>query len=335
VDITTVADDLVVIHDGLVARRYDGLSADTDHDLDGITVRTLPRPEGELLCRFTTVNDVHFGEVEAGKLDNHPEGPIRRSAPGADPYPEVMNRAAAQEMAAIDPAVTIVKGDLSQDGTDEEWTAFESCYRVPFGDRLHVTRGNHDSYRHQDGYAGDEWIKVPGAVIALLDTAIPGQTTGQLSNEQIQWLDDMAGAAEQPVIVMGHHQQWVVGPNGRRSDDYFGLHPDCSDDLDALAMRQSSVVAYAAGHTHRHRVRPMTQSGIPSIEIGCTKDFPGTWAEYRVYEGGLMQVVHRMSSPEALAWSESCRSLYSDFGIDYETYALGSLTDRCFNILLR
>ena len=331
-DITTVADDLVVIHDGLLTRRYDGLSTDTDHDLDGINVRTLPKPEGELLCRFTTVNDVHFGEVEAGKLDDHSEGPIRRSAPEADPYPEVMNRAAAQEMAAIDPAVVIVKGDLSQDGKEEEWAAFESCYRVPFGDRLHVVRGNHDSYRHQDGYAGDKWVELRGVVIALLDTAIPGQTTGQISTEQIQWLDDMAASAGQPVIVMGHHQQWIVGPKGRRSNDYFGLNPDCSDDLDALAMRQSSVVAYAAGHTHRHRVRPMTQSGIPSIEVGCTKDFPGTWAEYRVYEGGLMQVVHRMSSPEALAWSESCRSLYSDFGVDYETYALGTLADRCFNI---
>jgi hypothetical protein len=60
------------------------------------------------------------------------------------------------------------------------------------------------------------------------------------------------------------------------------------------------------------------------------KDFPGTWAEYRVYEGGVMQVVHRVSDPAALEWSERCRHLYEDFGIDYETYALGTLSDRCF-----
>ena len=79
----------------------------------------------------------------------------------------------------------------------------------------------------------------------------------------------------------------------------------------------------------------MSRSGAPSIEIGCTKDFPGTWAEYRVHEGGVMQVVHRMSTPDALAWSESCRHLYADFGIDYETYALGTIADRCFTIPLR
>jgi hypothetical protein len=45
-----------------------------------------------------------------------------------------------------------------------------------------------------------------------------------------------------------------------------------------------------------------------------------------------MQVVHRMSSPDALAWSDSCRVLYRDFGVDYATYALGTLADRCFTI---
>ena len=79
----------------------------------------------------------------------------------------------------------------------------------------------------------------------------------------------------------------------------------------------------------------MMSCGVPTIEVGCVKDFPGTWAEYRVYEGGITQIVHRMSSPEALSWSNRCRHLLSDFGIDYETYAMGKLEDRCFNIPLR
>jgi 3',5'-cyclic-AMP phosphodiesterase len=335
-DVTTVADDLVVVHDGLEVRRYDDLADGSDHDLDGVSIRTLARPPGELLCRFATVNDVHFGELEAGRIDDLTDGPIRRAEPGAEPYPEVMNRAAVSEMAAIEPMAVIVKGDLSQDGTPEEWAAFEACYRPPFGDRLHVVRGNHDAYRHQGEYAGDQWIELPGLAVALLDTAIPGATTGSISTEQLEWLDDRCAGTDRPVFVMGHHQQWIGGgPDAKRSDDYFGLHPDASDRLDDVAARRAAVIAYAAGHTHRHRVRPMRRSGIPSIEIGCTKDFPGTWAEYRVHEGGVMQVVHRMSTPEALAWSESCRHLYSDFGIDYETYALGTLTDRCFTIPVR
>ena len=331
-----MADDLVVVHDGTSVRRYDGLAPDTDYVLDGTAVRTLPRPPGELLCRFATVNDVHFGEIEAGRIDDLPQGPIRSTAPGEPPYPEVMNAAAVTEMREIDPVAVIVKGDLSAEGTDSEWEAFERCYRGAFGERLFVVRGNHDSYQHQARYAGDQWIELPGVHVALLDTTIPGATTGTIGSHQLEWLDDHCASVDTPVIVMGHHQQWIgVDEASARSDDYFGLHPDPSDALDELVARRPAVVAYAAGHTHRHRVRPMRRSQVPSIEVGCTKDFPGTWAEYRVYEGGIMQVVHRMSTPEALAWSESCRGLYADFGIDYATYALGGLDDRCFVLALR
>lgn len=278
---------------------------------------------------------MHFGEVEAGRLDDHSTGPVRRIPDGATPYPEVMNRSAAAEMLAIDPAAVIVKGNLSVDGRPQEWAAFEACYREPFGERLHVVRGNHDSYHQQDAYAGDSLIELPGIAVALLDTAIPGATTGQITAPQADWLDAVCADSSVPVIAMGHHQQWVGQAGGQRSPNYFGLHPDGSDLLDGVATRRTTLLAYAAGHTHRHRVRTMTQSGIPTIEVGCTKDFPGTWAEYRVYESGVMQITHRMSTPEALAWSESCRTLYAADGVDYATYALGDLSDRCFIIPVR
>jgi 3',5'-cyclic AMP phosphodiesterase CpdA len=330
-DVTTVADDLAVLHDGVEVRRYDGLASDREHDLDGVVVRTLPRPPGELLCRLATVNDVHFGEVEAGRIDDLPDGPIRRAEPGADPYPEVMNAGAVAEITAIDPVAVIVKGDLTADGRAEEWAAFEGCYGRAFGERLHAVRGNHDAYRHQADYAGDRWIELPGVAVALLDTTIPGATTGTIGNVQLGWLEEHCARATTPVLVMGHHQQWIgVDEASERSQDYFGLHPDPSDALDEVSLRHRAIVAYTAGHTHRHRVRPMRRSGVASVEVGCTKDFPGTWAEYRVYEGGIMQVVHRISTPEALAWSESCRGLYADFGMDYASYALGALADRCF-----
>jgi 3',5'-cyclic AMP phosphodiesterase CpdA len=245
-----------------------------------------------------------------------------------------MNRGAASEIAEIEPAALIVKGDLSQDGQPEEWEAFEACYRGAFGDRLHVVRGNHDAYHGQISYSGDQLIVLPGVAVALIDTVIPCRTTGRVTAEQLDWLDAHAAAADRPMLVMGHHQQWIAGASGKRSSEYFGLDPDSSDALAEVVARRTTIVAYTAGHTHRHRLRRMS-CGIPTIEIGCVKDFPGTWAEYRVFEGGIMQVVHRVSTREALSWSERCRHLYRDFGIDYESYALGALEDRCCNIPLR
>ena len=334
VDITTVADDLIVAHQvgpgGDVVRLTD-LRPDSIYHVGNDEVRTLPRPEGQLLCRIGTVNDLHFGETEAGKIDGDPRGPIQRVEPGEPPHPETMNHAAVAEMVAADLGAVIVKGDLTNDGTDEEFASFEANYRNAFGDRLHVVRGNHDAYRGQHAYTGDQWIDLAGVSIALVDTVIEEQTTGTITSEQLNWIDDLSATSDRPVMVMGHHQQWV---GGVRHYGYFGLDPDSADGLTRVVANNPGIVAYTAGHTHRHRVRYMS-CGVPSIEVGCVKDFPGTWAEYRVYEGGIMQVVHRMSSPEALQWSDRCRHLMSDFGIDYEPYALGNLEDRCFNIPLR
>ena len=207
---------MVVFHDGLEVHRFDGLRPDEDHELLGRTVRTLPRPHGELLCRLATVNDVHFGELEAGRIDDHAIGPVQRPEPGEAPFPETMNRAAVAEMSEADLAAVIVKGDLTADGTDAEFEAFERCYRPAFGDRLAVVRGNHDAYHAQTVYAGDRRIDLPGVTVALIDTTIPEHTTGRITAETFAFLDDLAaerrptGDGDGPPPAMGRRQ-----PGGR------------------------------------------------------------------------------------------------------------------------
>jgi hypothetical protein len=68
------------------------------------------------------------------------------------------------------------------------------------------------------------------------------------------------------------------------------------------------------------------------VEVACVKDYPGSWAEYRVFEGGVLQVHRRISTPEALDWTERTRVM---FGGLYPDYAFGSLADRCFAITPR
>ena len=331
-ELTTIAHNLAVFHHGQHVIRHENLEPNTFYTEHGIDFHTLTRPSGKLLSTIATVNDVHFGETECGRVDDNVGGPIQRAQPGEQPYPITMNSGAVTEITELNPTAVIVKGDLTNAGKEEEFAAFREHYVDTFTDKLFVARGNHDAYQGQEVFVGDQWIELDGVAIALIDTTIPTQTTGRIDSYQFDWLASHLELSTSPVIIMGHHQQWT---DGNRSDDYFGLHPDCSDELDQLAVRFPAVIAYAAGHTHRHRVRRMNQSGIPSIEIGCVKDFPGTWAEYRVYEGGVMQVVHRISTPDALSWSERCRHLYQDFGIDYETYALGTLEDRCLLLPLR
>ncbi|MEJ7722551.1 MAG: hypothetical protein WKF58_19945 [Ilumatobacteraceae bacterium] len=182
----------------------------------------------------------------------------------------------------------------------------------------------------RNGSPATQWIELPGVAVALLDTTIPQQANGTLRAEQLEWLDERAAASTVPVLVMGHHHQWLPPAAAH------GIEVPISEGDDVLRHRSGGEHApsprCASGGRRSSPTRVGTRTATaaarcraacPSIEVGCVKDFPGTWAEYRVFEGGVLQVVHRISSPEALEWSERCRVLYSDFGLDYTGVRVG------------
>jgi Icc protein len=335
-ELTTVSDDGAVAFDGALVHRYEGLAPGTAHHYDGLDFDTLARPAGALLCTVATTNDVHFGEIECGVVEGLELGQVFRVDDGAEPYPEVMNRGAVAEIAAIEPAAVVVKGDLTSHGTEEEYAQFLACYEPVLGARLHHVRGNHDSY-HGGTFAAipTQLVDVPGARLAILDTAIPMSATGQVTAPQLSWLADVAADADRdgvPILLFGHHQPWDPG-SATREPGYFGINPDDSERLVDVVAQHRSIIGYFAGHTHRNRVRRFAATGdVPWVEVACVKDFPGAWAEYRVFEGGVLQIVHRIAAPDALAWTELTRGM---FGGIYPGYAFGALSDRCFAVTPR
>lgn len=324
--LTTVADDEVVAYDGTTVGRWVGLEPGTEHRLDGLTAHTLSRPPGERLATIATVNDVHFGEVECGILDGWGD-PVLRVEPGESPYPEMMNASAISEITALDPDLVLVKGDLTASGAPEEFDAFRAFYEPAFGDRLLYVRGNHESHPGSPFAAIPFQTRtVPGAIVALLDTSRPGRESGSLSDEQLEQLDDLAAGADRPVLTFGHHHVW--DPASKRDPEYFGINPADSERLIQLIARRPAIIGWFAGHTHRNRVRRFRATGdVPFVEVACVKDFPGAWAEYRVFEGGVIQVFRRISTPEALAWTERTKAMFAGL---YEGYAFGTIDDRCF-----
>jgi 3',5'-cyclic-AMP phosphodiesterase len=333
-ELTTVADDEAVVHNGLVVDRWRGLDPATGYRFGSVSFTTLPRPGGERLATVATVNDVHFGEEVAGLIEGTDIGPVFTSGPGEDPYPEVMNRGAIGEITAVRPDAVVAKGDLTADGTREQFDAFLAAYGEAFGDRLHWVRGNHDV---TDGaVAVDDGapfaVDLPGVRLAVIDTSIPGRATGRVTADDLDWLDTAAAESDRPVLVFGHHHPW--NPDGaKREAEYFGINPDDSEALVAVVARRPAIVGYFAGHTHRNRVRRFGATGdVPWVEVACVKDYPGSWAEYRVFEGGILQVHRRISTPEALRWSERTKAMYGGL---YRDYAFGALEDRCFAIGLR
>jgi 3',5'-cyclic AMP phosphodiesterase CpdA len=340
--VTRVGDREVTTQGPHHVARVTGLEPDTDYSLDVVgidphpflpaSVRTLPRPAGRLLATLATANDVHFGETRCGVTGDPAQdakGPIFSAEPGDTPYPQVMNAAVIAEMRALEPDAVVVKGDLTAEGTEAEYAEFLAAYGA-LGDVMHHVRGNHDAMVDPTMAIEDSpyTVDLDGVTLAVLDTVIPGTDSGTISTDQIQWLEDLAASRSGAVLAFGHHPTFDVEQGVRTGRPYFGIQPDDSDRLVDAFGRHDNLVGYFAGHTHRNRVRRFERArGVPFVEIGATKDFPGAWGEYRFYEGGYTQVVRRVAAPDAFAWAEKTRAMYEGA---YGIYALGDLTDRCF-----
>ena len=339
---TRLGDQEVVTTGPFHVADFSGLEAGTSYELEieGLaasteqlpaSLRTLDRPSGALLATVATVNDVHFGETVCGMIHTIPEaelGPWVRAEPDEGPYPVTMNRAAVDAITELEPDVVIAKGDLTCVGSEAEYQLFLDTY-APFGDRLHHVRGNHDAMLDPTlALQGAPYaVDVNGVTLAVIDTVRPTEAGGQITAEQIAWIDTTAAEASGPVFVFGHHQIWDLRAP-QRSENYFGIDPDSSEAFAAVVGRRDNIVGYFAGHTHRNRIRRFDESRqVPFVEIGAVKEYLGVWAEYQVYEGGYTQVVRRLTSPEAMSWSERTRYLYGGL---YPDYSRGPLNHRCF-----
>ena len=223
----------------------------------------------------------------------------------------------------------MVKGDLTNLGTEEEYDRFRAAYDT-LGPTMHHVRGNHDAMVTTT-IASDRApfvVELPGVQLAVLDTVIPGTDKGRVERRSSsRGSTSSRRQSTRPVLVFGHHHPWDPA-SPTRSETYFGINPDDSDALVALFERRPAIAGYFAGHTHRNRVRRFAGTrDVPIVEVACVKDYPGAWAEYRVHEGGYTQVVRRIAAPEAMAWTEKTREMFAGL---YRDYALGSLADRCF-----
>ncbi|MER6080910.1 metallophosphoesterase [Streptomyces sp. NPDC001833] len=251
-------------------------------------------------------------------------GDVVTRRPGESPHPILMNSSVIHEIEQISPAAVVVKGDITDTAQDVEFKAFENHYGAAFNGRLYAVRGNHESFYSSTRYSEDLWIELPGIAMAVLDTCVDGADGGHLTGSQLDWLMSHLESATVPVLIFGHHPPCLPGYGDNPGQT---LDVASSEALVDACTSMPNVLSYSAGHSHRTRSR--TWAGVVYSEVGCVKDFPGLWTEFEVFEGGVVQLVHRIRNREAVAWSDSCRNLYQRIGIEYETYALGLLADRC------
>jgi 3',5'-cyclic-AMP phosphodiesterase len=302
-------------------------------------VRTLTPPSGRLLYKFATVSDVHIGERVFGvlyRIHDAEEKPAGGPGGSSMPYPVRALAAAIEEAAGWGAGLLVVKGDLTNKTTPAEVrdvAGLLAASPVP----VEVILGNHDNNFGVDARAILErqglpvsWQPrahdVPGLRLVLMSTASgnPRLHRGELPPDMSRKIADLVSGAPGPAWVALHHPYEkhrfrTVYPPGLPFDEGRQF-------LDALvATKRDTFVTFG----HRHRNRRYDYGPLVITEVGSTKDYPGVWAGYKVYEGGLLQVVRRTSLPDVISWTEATRRAMNG---QWRRWAPGRVRARCFTV---
>lgn len=300
-----------------------------------LDVRTVPRLPGEELTRLATIGDMHLGARAFG----------HRATIVESPEPDVLHpvrctRAALAEIDEWGAEHLLVKGDITNHGLTDEWRAYASLVaEAPCP--VHALPGNHDRGRRvgranlSPEQAAPAFglslalpmtvLDVPGARVVLADSTLAGRNLGSVTSIADDLVDAVAEAdRDRSVLVALHHQlQPRVAPEGWP----FGVpRAESTSLVDRLAAAHPRVLV-TGGHTHRHR--RWERRGVVVTQVGSVKDYPGVWAGYVVSEGGIRQVVRRVSAPDCLRWTDFTRR--AALGA-WRFVGPGLLPDRCFDL---
>jgi 3',5'-cyclic AMP phosphodiesterase CpdA len=303
-------------------------------------LRTLPAPDGRLLCRFATVSDVHIGEKHFGILGRLHDGQgARGDGQTNQTYAARALTAALEEAAAWGAELIVTKGDLTRRTAAAEVRdvgRLLAASSVPVETML----GNHDNQLGVNvrGVLASQGVRVPwrptavdlpGVRLVLANTphSIPRHHNGQVTADVRRRVAELAGEAAATgtgVWVGLHHPPEMrpyptVYPPGIPFDQSRAL-------LSALAAAQPNTLVTCG---HRHRNRRYGYGPLVISEVGSTKDYPGVWAGYKVFEGGVVQIVRRTSRPDVMAWTEGTRRAVNG---QWQRWSPGRLEDRCFAV---
>ncbi len=299
------------------------------------TATTLPPPPGRLLSRFATISDCHIGERQVGFFGSfHDPRPRPR---GLVPYPTRCTSFAIAEAEAWGAELLVAKGDLTQNGMPGELFDMVEILKsaaIP----VEAVLGNHDVRGWADPVAvlaaggvsvttAARGRDLPGVRLVLGHTPLPDRHAGAVPADHARDLACLTGSAHEagiPAVVALHHppQRWPVETHYPPSISWRSSRQL----VGALAGANPSTLIIA-GHTHRNR--RYASGGLTVAEVGSPKDYPGQWAGYAVYEGGLRQVVFRVEEPSSVAWTERTRGA---LGGVWGWWSPGRIADRCWTL---
>lgn len=190
----------------------------------------------------------------------------------------------------IKPAFSIITGDISQNGSNPGYKiAQEYISQIEsLGGPVLPAMGNVDNKtRFRENLLNKYDMEsetdcyyskiVDGIKVIVLDSQDPGEHTGKLGNEQLNWLETELAINNEPTIIALHHPPFKLHlPNG-------GSHrvfEQTSMERFQKIVKKSNNVAVLCGHLHQSLITK--SDGIYYI-IGCAA-LSEAFFESKVYQ---------------------------------------------------
>lgn len=320
-----------VVIEGLTPGRAHRISLRVDGRVLGeVTATTLTAPPGRELVRFATINDLHLGTRSFDVADR-----IVERVPPAEAHPVRCAVAALADAQTWGAERIVVKGDIVHSSHTHNWALAGDLFgalSIP----VDLIAGNHDRrfdstvdcYREAERHGltmhrDVSSIDLDGLRLVMVDSTVQTIDIG-LWHPHREATCEAAAQAPGGAMMLVHHQ-----PQSTPVPVYLprGIPSFVANRFLRRLKQANPHVLGSSGHTHRNRHRVI--AGVPWSEIGSTKDHPGVWAGYVVYEGGVRQVVRKVTSPDCAPWLE--RTRYAALGA-WAHWSPGTLEQRCLNV---
>ena len=228
--------------------------------------------------------------------------------------------AVIDDMACADPTpdVVLATGDLTQNGEAGAYGRMR-CLLQRLALPVYCLPGNHDHRETFNAAMPGDDIHVTrslcrdGWQILFLDSTIPGEDDGRLSEDELTALDEALGARpDDHALVCLHHHPVVVGGAWR---DFVSL--ENPDDLFAVLDRHPRVRGLLFGHIHqafdgeRHGVKLMAtpstcfQFKDDNGNLGTADDPPAYRRLTLAPDGAIESTIHWVGARADFTETES------------------------------
>jgi 3',5'-cyclic AMP phosphodiesterase CpdA len=218
--------------------------------------------------------------------------------------------AAVESVRAVrpQPDAVLLSGDLADHATDEEYEQLRELL-APLQAPLYALPGNHDDrralHRHFGVPGGDAEpvcysVDLGPLRLVVLDTKRPGEDSGALEGDQLDWLEaELSAAPEQLTLLAMHHPPLVIGVPAW---DEIGLAASDRRAFGDVVERHRQVRRIVCGHFHSTITGELSGRGVlvvPSTYVQTRLDFDAKEVELTSEHAGF--AIHAVVDAELVS----------------------------------